>query len=239
MHSQIETESETDDEIESDDKAETDDEIENNDNKIENNPSQQKKVLCNKLMRYGVRSLSEFSPLLGLKITKELVKPEHVYEIRESAHTRKVSQLTNVYSSSRNRSVSSSGIEFEAPLNYKSDNGDKRGEDDIVSVEELLKERPDNLINRANKGINYKNNTLTNLGIRSKSINKSLKSDIGRSSTKKRKWTQSEDDALRHGYRQFGRNWAKIKQKYGAELVNRTNVNIKDRFRILSKTETF
>lgn len=47
------------------------------------------------------------------------------------------------------------------------------------------------------------------------------------------RWTDAEVLRLKQGYREFGRQWAKIRDKFGLE--GRTSVNIKDKFRNLVK----
>ncbi|EKX52343.1 hypothetical protein GUITHDRAFT_134028 [Guillardia theta CCMP2712] len=50
--------------------------------------------------------------------------------------------------------------------------------------------------------------------------------------TKNRKWTERENEALRQGILQFGAGkWKKIKDKAGTVLDNRSNVDLKDRYR--------
>ncbi|PVV05068.1 hypothetical protein BB560_000406 [Smittium megazygosporum] len=49
-------------------------------------------------------------------------------------------------------------------------------------------------------------------------------------------WSPAETNALIEGYKKFGKNWAKIKSEYSSILADRTNVNIKDRYRTLSNS---
>ena len=54
---------------------------------------------------------------------------------------------------------------------------------------------------------------------------------------KKKFWTKAEEDAIRAGVKKFGvGSWAEIKS-HSKVLAGRTNVNIKDKWRTLSKTE--
>ncbi|XP_078107836.1 telomeric repeat binding factor a isoform X2 [Sander vitreus] len=60
-------------------------------------------------------------------------------------------------------------------------------------------------------------------------------STISNSGNKKRKWSESETKKLKEGVRRFGEgNWSKIMAYYSFE--DRTNVNLKDRWRTLKKT---
>ncbi|XP_023267733.1 telomeric repeat-binding factor 2 isoform X2 [Seriola lalandi dorsalis] len=55
------------------------------------------------------------------------------------------------------------------------------------------------------------------------------------SSHRKRRWTESETQKLKEGVRKFGEgNWGKIKAHY--KFSNRTNVNLKDRWRTMKKS---
>ncbi|KAM8762767.1 telomeric repeat binding factor a [Acanthopagrus schlegelii] len=59
-------------------------------------------------------------------------------------------------------------------------------------------------------------------------------SNISNSGHRKRRWTESETQQLKEGVRKFGEgNWSKIKSYYTFE--NRTNINLKDRWRTLKK----
>uniref|UniRef100_A0A671VAI4 Uncharacterized protein n=1 Tax=Sparus aurata TaxID=8175 RepID=A0A671VAI4_SPAAU len=50
------------------------------------------------------------------------------------------------------------------------------------------------------------------------------------------RWTESETQKLKEGVRKFGEgNWSKIKSYYSFE--NRTNINLKDRWRTLKKSK--
>ncbi|XP_031169967.1 telomeric repeat binding factor a isoform X2 [Sander lucioperca] len=60
-------------------------------------------------------------------------------------------------------------------------------------------------------------------------------STISNSGNKKRKWSESETNKLKEGVRKFGEgNWSKIMAYYS--FKDRTNVNLKDRWRTLKKT---
>ncbi|KAM4592971.1 telomeric repeat binding factor a isoform 2-T2 [Odontesthes bonariensis] len=62
----------------------------------------------------------------------------------------------------------------------------------------------------------------------------SNESAVSNSSHRKRKWTDSETQKLRNGVKKFGEgNWSKIKAYYS--FNDRTNVNLKDRWRTLKK----
>ncbi|XP_070764270.1 telomeric repeat binding factor a [Enoplosus armatus] len=59
-------------------------------------------------------------------------------------------------------------------------------------------------------------------------------STISNSGHRKRKWTESETQKLKEGVKKFGEgNWSKIKAYYS--FRDRTNVNLKDRWRTLKK----
>ncbi|XP_070685980.1 telomeric repeat binding factor a isoform X2 [Pempheris klunzingeri] len=59
-------------------------------------------------------------------------------------------------------------------------------------------------------------------------------STVSNSGHKKKKWTESETDMLKEGVKKFGEgNWSKIRAYYS--FKDRTNVNIKDRWRTLKK----
>ena len=61
-----------------------------------------------------------------------------------------------------------------------------------------------------------------------------MKNDQQRHSnkTKNRKWSERENEALRQGILQFGAGkWKKIKDQAGTVLDNRSNVDLKDRYR--------
>ncbi|XP_030270025.1 telomeric repeat binding factor a isoform X2 [Sparus aurata] len=61
-------------------------------------------------------------------------------------------------------------------------------------------------------------------------------SNISNSGHRKRRWTESETQKLKEGVRKFGEgNWSKIKSYYSFE--NRTNINLKDRWRTLKKSK--
>ncbi|XP_031586781.2 telomeric repeat-binding factor 2 isoform X2 [Oreochromis aureus] len=60
-------------------------------------------------------------------------------------------------------------------------------------------------------------------------------STISNSGQRKRKWTESETQKLKDGVKKFGEgNWCKIKEYYG--FKDRTNVNLKDRWRTMKKS---
>ncbi|XP_040889418.1 telomeric repeat-binding factor 2-like isoform X2 [Toxotes jaculatrix] len=62
----------------------------------------------------------------------------------------------------------------------------------------------------------------------------SNESTISNSGRRRRKWTESETQKLKEGVKKFGEgNWSKIKAYY--ILSDRTNVNLKDRWRTLKK----
>ncbi|XP_072236413.1 telomeric repeat binding factor a [Leuresthes tenuis] len=62
----------------------------------------------------------------------------------------------------------------------------------------------------------------------------SNESTVSNSGHKKRRWTDSETQKLRDGVKKFGEgNWSKIKAYYS--FKDRTNVNLKDRWRTLKK----
>ena len=48
-------------------------------------------------------------------------------------------------------------------------------------------------------------------------------------------WTDEEMEAVREGYKKFGRQWAMIKHNCQHRLCRRTNVQIKDKFRTMLK----
>lgn len=48
-------------------------------------------------------------------------------------------------------------------------------------------------------------------------------------------WTEDEADAVREGYKKFGKRWALIKQNCQHRLSRRTNVQIKDKWRTMVK----
>ncbi|KAI3377770.1 hypothetical protein L3Q82_008911 [Scortum barcoo] len=59
-------------------------------------------------------------------------------------------------------------------------------------------------------------------------------STISNSGHKKRKWTESETNKLKEGVKKFGEgNWSKIQAYYS--FKDRTNINLKDRWRTLKK----
>ncbi|XP_039866563.1 telomeric repeat-binding factor 2-like isoform X1 [Simochromis diagramma] len=60
-------------------------------------------------------------------------------------------------------------------------------------------------------------------------------STISNSGQRKRKWTESETQKLKDGVKKFGEgNWSKIKAYY--KFKDRTNVNLKDRWRTMKKS---
>ncbi|CAI5645873.1 unnamed protein product [Oreochromis niloticus] len=60
-------------------------------------------------------------------------------------------------------------------------------------------------------------------------------STISNSGQRKRKWTESETQKLKDGVKKFGEgNWSKIKAYYN--FKDRTNVNLKDRWRTMKKS---
>ncbi|XP_038558023.1 telomeric repeat binding factor a [Micropterus salmoides] len=60
-------------------------------------------------------------------------------------------------------------------------------------------------------------------------------STISNSGHRKRKWSESETQKLREGVKKFGEgNWSKIKAYYS--FTDRTNVNLKDRWRTMKKS---
>ena len=57
-----------------------------------------------------------------------------------------------------------------------------------------------------------------------------------RESKKRKLFTEVEDAAIRLGVERFGAgNWVQIKAYYQMELIDRTNINIKDRWRTWNK----
>ena len=53
---------------------------------------------------------------------------------------------------------------------------------------------------------------------------------------KRKRFTEEEDGAIRLGVERFGAgNWAQIKAYYSMELIDRTTINLKDRWRTLNK----
>lgn len=61
-------------------------------------------------------------------------------------------------------------------------------------------------------------------------------STISNSGQRKRKWTESETQKLKDGVKKFGEgNWSKIKAYY--KFKDRTNVNLKDRWRTMKKSK--
>ncbi|XP_044062875.1 telomeric repeat binding factor a [Siniperca chuatsi] len=61
-------------------------------------------------------------------------------------------------------------------------------------------------------------------------------STISNSGHRKRKWTESETEKLREGVKKFGEgNWSKIKAYYS--FKDRTNVNLKDRWRTMKNSK--
>ncbi|OLY82786.1 DNA annealing helicase and endonuclease ZRANB3 [Smittium mucronatum] len=51
----------------------------------------------------------------------------------------------------------------------------------------------------------------------------------------KNPWTDQETEALIQGFNALGSKWAEIKKMFSQQLSNRSNVDIKDRFRVLRK----
>ncbi|PVU89896.1 hypothetical protein BB559_004886 [Furculomyces boomerangus] len=51
-------------------------------------------------------------------------------------------------------------------------------------------------------------------------------------------WTHPETEALIDGYKKYGNNWVSIKNAYPEILRNRSNVDLKDKFRVLKKNGT-
>ena len=53
---------------------------------------------------------------------------------------------------------------------------------------------------------------------------------------KRKKFTDEEDGAIHLGVEKFGvGRWAEIKEYYSKELIDRTTINLKDRWRTLNK----
>jgi hypothetical protein len=66
----------------------------------------------------------------------------------------------------------------------------------------------------------------------SSSLLSSTSSPFGK---KKNPWTEEETRALIEGYQRYGHDWRLILDAYGHRLSGRTNVDLKDRARILRK----
>ncbi|XP_069030694.1 telomeric repeat binding factor a [Embiotoca jacksoni] len=73
------------------------------------------------------------------------------------------------------------------------------------------------------------------LHFRSRNNSESNDSTISNSGHRKRKWTEKETQNLKDGVKRFGEgNWSKIKTYYS--FNDRTNVNLKDRWRTMKKS---
>ncbi|OMJ16343.1 hypothetical protein AYI70_g6668 [Smittium culicis] len=71
-------------------------------------------------------------------------------------------------------------------------------------------------------------------------LGKKRNADIGdlENKAKMRKpWTDTETQALLDGYELYGSKWAEIKKKYSKDLVRRSNVDLKDKFRVISASK--
>lgn len=62
---------------------------------------------------------------------------------------------------------------------------------------------------------------------------------IPKSRRRRNPFTEEEKEAILKGYKKYGRQWAKIKMKYEGILESRTNVDIKDCHRNLTKHERY
>ncbi len=145
-------------------------------------------------------------------------------------------------------SVSKRNVHNKLPIHLLLESGSVRdggGVNYIESVYQLIRAHPETVIDGVQNMRREQQSDAKDLDFVSQNRNKRKLKKIAvstkmKSRGKRMKFTDSEDAAIRNGVERFGvGRWAGIKSYYHIDLADRTPVQIKDRWRTLTKCACF